>query len=113
MQYSASPEEVSKFVKSMPGIIPRMKISSDSNIHVCEVTTPVGQCGGALVNFRDYHIKCVRCGMEHISKTLAEMLLQAQSVLNDSATFRRHVRWNNVREKKYFEISREYGGRVC
>lgn len=113
MQYSASPEEVSKFVKSMPGIIPRSKVSTDTNIHVCSAQTSVGQCGGALVNFRAYHIKCVRCGSEHISKTKAEMLMLAQSVLNSSATFRRQVRWNNVREKKYFEISREYGGRVC
>lgn len=112
MQYSASPEEVSRFVESMQGVTPYRLDSPNGNTHVCTEETPLGQCGGTLIQTIAFHYKCVRCKMEHFSKTEVEMFIVSRSVLDNTAISRRKARWSNVREKKISQFSRDYGGRV-
>lgn len=112
MQYSASPEEVSKFVESMQGSTPYKHDSPNTNIHACTEETLFGQCGGTLIQTSVFHYQCMRCKMEHFSKTEAEMFIVSKSVLDKTAISRRKARWCNVKEKKISHFSRDYGGRV-
>lgn len=112
MQYSASPEEVSKFVESMQGITPYKIDIPNANIHACTEETLIGLCGGTLVQTSAFYYQCMRCKVEHFSKSEVEMFIVSKSVLDNMAISRRKARWINVKEKKISQFSRDYGGRV-